>query len=112
MKKIGLSAWAVAFTACYSLSAAPQVNRGITTSIQVNSRRPLAAALTELEKRQGLAITYEDPVYSSPSDIQDVTPARANRLDAETRRILVPKKGSFVLTIPLKTAKRWKMGML
>jgi putative peptidoglycan binding protein len=68
----------------------------VTESIQVSDNRPLAAALEALEKKYGLAITYEDPIYSHPSDIQDVTPLLSIRpVTSTSHRLLVPKKATF-----------------
>jgi hypothetical protein len=54
--------------------------------ISVSDPRPVAAAVAEVEKRFGRAITYEDTRYVHPSDIVDVTdqvsrsPDRSKRL--------------------------------
>jgi hypothetical protein len=47
-------------------------------TISVNQRRPLPAALRIFEERYGVLITYEDPPYSSASDVEDVTPRCAS----------------------------------
>lgn len=83
----------VMVAACHSVVVA-QTTESVSSieRIQVNDPRPLAAALEVLEKKHGLAISYEDPVYSSPSDINDtaVQPATGKIL-----RIHVPKGGAF-----------------
>jgi len=83
---------------CRCSPAAPQAsgNSQITESIDVNDSRPLAAALQALEKKYGLAITYEDPVYANFSDLQDVTPPVVGRPVVDTsHRVFVPKGGEF-----------------
>ncbi len=42
-------------------------------TVTVQSGRPVAEAIQELEKRYGWQITYEDPPYVHYSDITDVT---------------------------------------
>jgi hypothetical protein len=38
------------------------------------SQRPLSDVIRELEKRHDWIITYEDPIYESPNDVEEVTP--------------------------------------
>ena len=63
-------------------------------SLDVTDARPMAAAITALEKRLGRVITYEDPPYLYSPQIADVT-AQYSRNTASGRRILVPNGGSF-----------------
>jgi hypothetical protein len=66
----------VIFAIFVMIGACPYVLAGVQTAerptavqrIDVNDRRPLRAALKIFEERYGLAITYEDPVYSCSSD--------------------------------------------
>lgn len=79
----------VALVASGSASLADQ-----RLNLEVDDPRPLAAALEQLEKRYGWAITYDDPPYLYASDIEDVT--LAVRRDGDmTRRVLVPRGGRF-----------------
>jgi len=70
-----------------------------TTTISVNSGRPLAEVIEILEKRYGWVITYEDPAYIYPADFEDVT--MAVRRDGRTEpRVLVPRGGLFNFQYP------------
>ena len=81
-------------------------------TITVQSGRPVAEAIEELETRYGWQITYEDPPYVHYSDITDVTdlgrpkvPVRSQSqlqaaLQPENHRTLVPKGGSLTFTLP------------
>ncbi len=70
-----------------------------TVTISVNSGRPLASAIEEIEKRFGRVITYEDPFYLYAADIEDVT--LAVRRDGRTEpRVLVPRGGEFSFRYP------------
>jgi hypothetical protein len=55
-----------------------------TARIQVDDSRPLAAVISELEKRHGRVITYEDPFRIHSSDIAEGRP--------------VPRGGHFTFT--------------
>jgi hypothetical protein len=79
-------------------------------TITVQSGRPVAEAIEELEKTYGWRITYEDPPYSHYSDLSVVTDIRLpatpvqslSQLQAVQRvlRTLVPKGGSLSFTLP------------
>ena len=51
--------------AAYTVDAAPIR----TQEVSVDDPRPLSAALTVLQDLHGVAITYEDPVFSHPGDL-------------------------------------------
>jgi hypothetical protein len=71
-----------------------------TSTISVNDPRPLAQVIEELEKRYGWVITYEDPAFFYPSDIEDVT--LSVRRDGRTEpRVLVPRGGPFNFQYPV-----------
>jgi len=63
-------------------------------TISVDSARPLAAAIRQLEADLGQIITYEDPPYLSPSTYKDIT-ATASRNPHPKMRTLVPRGGRF-----------------
>lgn len=63
--------------------------------ISTESGRPLAEAIEILETKYGLVITYEDPRYTHPSEIVDVTEKVRRNLNkfelAKAPRVIVPK---------------------
>jgi hypothetical protein len=68
--------------------------------ISVNQRRPLEAALGQLEKTLGIPINYEDPKLVCPGEIEDVTEqiqSPAQKAANPNIRIVVPKKGAISL---------------
>ena len=79
-------------------------------TVTVQSGRPVAEAIQELEKRYGWQITYEDPPYVHYGDITDVTDTdwpgtevrSLSQLQTVQRnnRTLVPKGGNLTFTLP------------
>jgi hypothetical protein len=80
-------------------------------TVTVQSGRPVAEAILELENRYGWQITYEDPPYSHYSDLTDVrdtnwpgapveSPSRLQSLQQGNESTLVPKGGSLTFTLP------------
>lgn len=82
-------------------------------NITVQSGRPVAEAIQELEKKYGWQITYEDPPYVYYGDLTDVSdidwpgvPVRSPpqlqlaRESGGHHRTLVPKGGSLSFTLP------------
>ncbi|MGH6837924.1 MAG: hypothetical protein ACREDT_03830 [Methylocella sp.] len=78
-------------------------------TITVQSGRPVAEAVEELERRYDWQITYEDPPYVHYSDIVDVTdfgrprapvPSQSQLESMRNNRTLVPKGGSLTFTLP------------
>jgi hypothetical protein len=65
-----------------------------TSTISVDSARPLARTVRTLEDRHGVLITYEDPPYVHDSQIADVTDAVAKR-PMPKGSVLVPRGGPF-----------------
>ena len=65
--------------------------------IKVYDPRPVAAAVTEVEKRFGRVITYEDTRYVHPSDIVDVTEKYSRSAD-RSKRLLVMRSSAIELT--------------
>lgn len=56
--------------------------------------RPISTLIAQVRQREKISITYEDPRYSNPADIEDVTAKVAKVSDPEKAygpRILVPK---------------------
>ena len=81
----------------FASSGSSQDNQ--TVNINVNSPRPLASAVEEIERRSARVITYEDPFYLYASDIEDVT--LSVRRDGQTEpRVLVPRGGPFFFQYP------------
>jgi hypothetical protein len=73
-------------------------------SVSVNDARPMAEAARVLERSLGRIITYEDPRYTHPTDVSDVT--HLVRKDGGSQRVLVPSGGPFSFTyeVPLPKA--------
>ena len=74
-------------------SSTSQSDQRITVS--ANGARPLASAIETLERRYGWVITYEDPPYLYPSEIEDVTVAVHKTYDPTKPRVLVPRGVPF-----------------
>jgi hypothetical protein len=88
---------ALPILALFASSGASQDDQIIT--INVNSGRPLASVIEQIEKRSGQVITYEDPFYLYAADIEDVT--LAVRRDGRTEpRVMVPRGGPFFFRYP------------
>jgi hypothetical protein len=69
------------------------------TAISVTDPRPLARAIETLEARYGWVITYEDPRFVFPGDIEDVT--LSVRRDGRTApKVLIPRGGEFNFQYP------------
>jgi hypothetical protein len=73
--------------------------------VTVVDGRPLAAAVRELENRFGWVITYEDPPYEWPADVEDVTGA-VSKSQRDPNRVLVPRVRAFVFEYPENAAPR------
>jgi hypothetical protein len=76
--------------------------------VTVNSGRPVADAILELERLSGKAINFEDVRYEHPADLADVTdrvmtPAQ-RALAGPFARVIVPRGGSLTVTIPVDAA--------
>lgn len=69
--------------------------------ISVTDSRPVAAAATEIEKRFGVIVTYEDPPYFHESQSEDVT-GTVSRLPEPRQRVLVPKRRELTLIYQLQ----------
>jgi hypothetical protein len=48
------------------------------SAVSAFSQRPLPDVIRELEERHGWIITYEDPIYESPNDVEEVTVVRGD----------------------------------
>ena len=83
------------------LSANRSGNVQSKISLPIESGRPVADGVRALESACGCAITYEDPLYVHPSEINDVTESVRRDLDkyppGKAPRVLVPKGGSLNL---------------
>jgi hypothetical protein len=79
-----------------------QANKPAATNrrhLSIESGRPLAQAIQVLEAKYGLVITYEDPRYTHPSEIVDVTEKVRRNLNKfeldKAPRVFVPKGGQL-----------------
>ena len=76
-------------------------NQGQSTSKPSNqaaavsavSQRPLPDVVRELEDRYGWVITYEDPIYESPNDVEKVTVVRPD--GGLSKTIIAPRQRFF-----------------
>jgi hypothetical protein len=93
--------------ACSLLFATPNVGAQTNAAISVDDARPIAAALRILEKDYGYSITYEDPEFANPSDIENITSEvaamQAGRSNGKT--ILIPKRVAFEFHYKTENAK-------
>lgn len=70
------------------------------TSLTFKARsRPVLRAALALTAKYGYVITYEEPIYTDPDDLKDVT-AQHNAPPHSTRRILIPRGGDVQLPLP------------
>jgi hypothetical protein len=69
-----------------------------SVSIAVDDPRPLAAAVRVLEQRYHCVITYEDPLFLSLADGQDVT-EQVRRDGNLASRVFIPRGGPFRFTL-------------
>jgi hypothetical protein len=78
--------------------------------LSIQSARPVAEAIRALERNCGCAITYEDPFYVHPSEIDDVTESVRRDLDkfppGQAPRVFVPKSRSLDFEYDLTLLKR------
>ena len=78
---------------------APAQQQNETATISVTDPRPLARAIETLEAHYGWVITYEDPRFVFPGDIEDVT--LSVRRDGRTApKVLIPRGGEFNFQYP------------
>jgi hypothetical protein len=75
------------------VSVANVLAQGVTLDVQ--GSRPLSLVADELEERYHFAITYEDPSFYAPSQLEDVT-TEVQR-SPSSARILVPRRKSLRL---------------
>ena len=68
--------------------------------LSVIDGRPLAAVISQLETRYGWTITYEDPPYESPLDVDDVTLQVARDPKNFKGKVLVPRTRGFDFKYP------------
>ncbi len=86
----------------FLLSGITQVAALAQTTVHIaqSQRRPLEAALNQLESQIGIPINYEDPHFECADDIEDVTEQVQNAAQKAAHpnvRIIVPKGGSLAL---------------
>jgi hypothetical protein len=82
------------FVCLAPLSVAAQDSVAITSDSRDLSR-PVSTLISQLRQREKVSISYEDPRYVNPADIEDVTSRvagdRSGATDSGGRRIMVPK---------------------
>src|ERR1700744_794113 len=71
------------------------VHAGATETLTVNDPRPIAEAVRTLEYKYGYVITYEDPRYIHPDDLQDT-----HRHTTAGKRIFIPRETTLTLDLP------------
>lgn len=76
---------------------------GSSTTLEVDSGRPMLRAVVTLEQRYGYAITYEDPSYVYSDDVFDAT--KQVRRDHRAAgpgapKILLPKASTLSMQVP------------
>jgi hypothetical protein len=98
----------VSVCSCSQIYAqAPEVPTNVET-INVNNARPIAATLLALQKKYGLPISYEDPEYSHPFDMKDVTESVRKdyfAMGGSAPRVVVPRGGPFKFQFAVKDDK-------
>ena len=67
--------------------------------ITVDDPRPVKAAVAQLERKYGWIITYEDPPFVHPDDLDDLTVGPSGG-----KRALTPKRRRLVVELPPGTA--------
>src|SRR5271166_2202711 len=76
------------------LSIAAQDAVAITSDSRDLSR-PVSTLISQLRQREKVSVSYEDPRYINPADIEDVTAKvagdRLGTTDSGGRRIMVPR---------------------
>jgi hypothetical protein len=68
--------------------------------LSVLDGRPLSAVISQLEIRYGWTITYEDPPYDSPFEVDDVTLQVARDPKHFKGKVLVPRTRGFDFKYP------------
>jgi hypothetical protein len=67
-------------------------------TLAVYDPRPVGAAMTILERRFGVIITYEDAPYIHEADVEDQTSPEWRQAHPNGPRALIPKHGSLEIT--------------
>lgn len=66
-----------------------------TATVSSNDPRPLRQAISALNEEYGWTVDYEDPPYSSNSELIDVTDNQLRAAHPNSRRVTVPSGGAF-----------------
>jgi hypothetical protein len=78
--------------------------RDRSTLLEVDSGRPVYRVVEALQTRYAVMITYEDPPYTHPDDLQDVTSKvvrnYSQRTPGPVPRVIVPMGGVLSVQIP------------
>jgi hypothetical protein len=65
----------------------------LKTTLSVDDHRPLQSAAVQLQDRYGWLITYQDPPFAHPDDLENITPPGAS-----AGKHMVPRKGTASVT--------------
>lgn len=75
-----------------------------STLLEVDSGRPVYRVVEALQTRYGVMITYEDPPYVHPDDLQDATSKVVRNYSqyapGTVPKVIVPKGGALSVQIP------------
>lgn len=85
-----LPVWVVVIGLAGFHAAAQMTGTAMPQAITVSDPRPIAAALDILERKYHVAISYEDPEYTSPLDIQEDA---HDRFRTDGRKYFYPRGG-------------------
>jgi hypothetical protein len=96
---LSLATCGAAMLACGSIIS----SQDRTATLSINDPRPLAAALQDLEARYGWVVTYEDPIFQHPDELQDVTTSVRKDYDTTKPHVIVPRGGPFTFAWPLSS---------
>lgn len=67
---------------------------------EIDTYRPLRAAIESLESQIGFPINYEDPVLDFAPDLEDLSRSEQNINGSGSQR-LVPRRGRYIYTLPV-----------
>lgn len=93
--------WCSVAVPCAVIALVPlTAQRSQALELSVLDGRPLSAVIGQLEARYGWTITYEDPPYESPFEIDDVTLQVARDPKSFKGKVLVPRTRGFDFKYP------------
>ena len=104
MYRVSRSNWARRFFYLLTVALLTGPRVGATTlsgqdRITIDDARPVKAAVAQLEQKYGWIITYEDPPFVHPDDLDDLTVGPSGG-----KRALTPKRRRLVVELPPGTS--------